>query len=195
MTMNSEKNPNDIFSQIKVFKGKYGTQILENAFSYIVVFAMFAYGGGKIIQFDGAIETNTTVSEMTGMQLMWAFYGYSKPFVITLGVLEITGGILMLLKRTRILGCLFVTTILINVILQDIFYDVNVGALRAAIIYQSLIIIILWFNKVKLIQSFKILTTFNASDESKKEFFIKIMLSIMLFVLIRILEFYVTTKW
>jgi len=193
--MNSEKNPNDIFSQIKVFKGKYGTQILENAFSYIVVFAMFAYGVGKIIQFDGAIETNTTVSEMTGMQLMWAFYGYSKPFVITLGVLEITGGILMLLKRTRILGCLFVTTILINVILQDIFYDVNVGALRAAIIYQSLIIIILWFNKVKLIQSFKILTTFNASDESKKEFFIKIMLSIMLFVLIRILEFYVTTKW
>jgi len=195
MTMNSEKNPNDIFSQIKIFKGKYGTQILENAFSYIVVFAMFAYGVGKIIQFDGAIETNTTVSEMTGMQLMWAFYGYSKPFVITLGVLEITGGILMLLKRTRILGCLFVTTILINVILQDIFYDVNVGALRAAIIYQSLIIIILWFNKVKLIQSFKILTTFNASDESKKEFFIKIMLSIMLFVLIRILEFYVTTKW
>jgi len=193
--MNSEKNPNDIFSQIKIFKGKYGTQILENAFSYIVVFAMFAYGVGKIIQFDGAIETNTTVSEMTGMQLMWAFYGYSKPFVITLGVLEITGGILMLLKRTRILGCLFVTTILINVILQDIFYDVNVGALRAAIIYQSLIIIILWFNKVKLIQSFKILTTFNASDESKKEFFIKIMLSIMLFVLIRILEFYVTTKW
>jgi len=193
--MNSEKNSNDIFSQIKIFKGKYGTQILENAFSYIVVFAMFAYGVGKIIQFDGAIETNTTVSEMTGMQLMWAFYGYSKPFVITLGVLEITGGILMLLKRTRILGCLFVTTILINVILQDIFYDVNVGALRAAIIYQSLIIIILWFNKVKLIQSFKILTTFNASDESKKEFFIKIMLSIMLFVLIRILEFYVTTKW
>ncbi len=103
MTMNSEKNHNNIFSQIKVFIEKYGTQILENAFSYIVVFAMCAYGVGKIIQFDGAIEANTTVSEMTGMQLMWAFYGYSKPFVITLGVLEITDGILMLLQRTRIL--------------------------------------------------------------------------------------------
>jgi len=98
MTMNSEKNPNDIFSQIKVFIEKYGTQILENAFSYIVVFAMCAYGVGKIIQFDGAIEANTTVSEMTGMQLMWAFYGYSKPFVITLGVLEITGGIFLYLR-------------------------------------------------------------------------------------------------
>jgi len=30
--------------------------ILENAFSYIVVFAMFAYGVGKIIQFDGAMK-------------------------------------------------------------------------------------------------------------------------------------------
>lgn len=41
--------------------------VLENAFSYIVVFAMFAYGVGKIIQFDGAIEIDKTVSELTGM--------------------------------------------------------------------------------------------------------------------------------
>ena len=60
-------------------------EILENAFSYIVVFAMFAYGFGKIIQFNGAIEPNKTVAEMTGKQLMWAFYSYSKPFVFTLG--------------------------------------------------------------------------------------------------------------
>jgi len=50
--------------------------ILENAFTYIVVFAMFAYGAGKIIQFNGAIEIDKSVSELTGMQLMWAFYGY-----------------------------------------------------------------------------------------------------------------------
>ncbi len=50
--------------------------ILENAFSYIVVFAMFAYGVGKIIQFDGVTATDKTVSELTGMQLMCAFYGY-----------------------------------------------------------------------------------------------------------------------
>ena len=170
-------------------------EILENAFSYIVVFAMFIYGGAKIAQFDGALETRKSVSELTGMQLMWAFYSYSKPFAITLGVLEITGGILMFFKRTRLLGCLFVSTILVNVILQDIFYDVNRGALRAAIIYQFLIFVILWFNKEKLIQSLKTLTTLKDYNDPRNKFFIKFLLSVILFVMIRILEFYVTTKW
>ena len=170
-------------------------EILENAFSFIVVMGMFIYGGAKIVQFDGAFETNKRVSELTGQQLMWAFYGYSKPFAITLGILEITGGILILIKRTRILGCFLISTILVNVILQDIFYEVNVGALRAAIIYQFLIIAIFWFNKEKLIQSVKILMNSKALDKSKKSFFIKIGLSIIVFVVLRIIEFYVTTKW
>lgn len=170
-------------------------EILENALTYIVVMAMFIYGGAKIMQFDGALETNNRVSEMTGMQLMWAFYGYSKPFALTLGIFEISGGILIMIKRTRLLGCLFVSTILVNVILQDIFYEVNVGALRAALIYQVLIIAILWFNKEKLLQSIKLLISPQDFDKSKKVFFIKMALSIILFVILRIIEFYVTTKW
>jgi len=170
-------------------------EILENAISYIVIFAMFAYGIGKMVQFEGASSTNLKVSEMTAQQLMWAFYGYSKPFVLTLGFLEIIGGTLMLIKRTRILGCLFVSTILVNVILQDIFYRVNIGALRAALLYQVFIFFILWFNKEKLIQSFKIITSSNKANIYKKENFIKIILSFVLFVIIRIFEYFITIKW
>nr|WP_315153368.1 hypothetical protein [uncultured Flavobacterium sp.] len=177
------------------FDKKEIIEIIENAFTYIVVMAMFAYGIGKMVQFDGATNTNLKVSEMTAQQLMWAFYGYSRPFVLTLGFLEIIGGTLMLLKRTRILGCLFVSTILVNVILQDIFYNVNIGALRAAIIYQLFIIAILWFSKEKVIHSFRIITSIEKIDASKKKFFLKVIFSVLLFVAIRILEFYITTKW
>jgi len=170
-------------------------EIIENAFTYIVVMAMFVYGIAKITQFDGGLTTNKTASELSGMQLLWAFYGYSKPFALTLGALEILGGILLFIKRTRILGCLFLTTILVNVILQDIFYEVNVGALKAAIIYQILVIGILWFNKVKMIQCFRILTSIGKIIVSRKKLFIKIFFSILLFIIIRILEFYITTKW
>ena len=170
------------------------TEILENAFSYIVVLAMFAYGVGKIVQFDGAINSSKLVSEMTGMELMWAFYGYSKPFVIVLGVLEISGGILMLIRRTRLLGSLLVSTILINVILQDIFYGVHVGALKAALIYQSLIFIILWFNRERVVKCFKILTSPGINRNSGKKFFLILFLSGLLFVGLRIVEYYIT-KW
>ena len=80
-------------------------EIFENAISWIVVIAMFIYGGGKLIQFDSVVEIDKTISEMTGMELMWAFYGYSKSFAIPLGVFELIGGFLILIKRTRIIGC------------------------------------------------------------------------------------------
>ena len=162
-------------------------EIIENALTYIVVMAMLAYGFGKIIQFNGDVEINKPVTKLTGMQIMWAFYGYSKPYVLTLGFLEISGGIMILIKRTRILGCLLVSSILINVILQDIFYEVNFGALKAAIIYQILIFIIFYFNKNKLIQSLKILVSNIKVTHSKKKLVLKLLISFTLLEFLNII--------
>ncbi len=169
-------------------------EIVENAISWIVVLAMLLYGVGKFFQFDGAAQINKTVAQMTGMELMWAFYGYSKPFALTIGFLEVTGGILIFFKKTRIIGCLLTSTVLVNVILQDIFYGVNVGALKAAVIYQTLIIIILWFNRSQLIEAFKILVTHEKRTESTRRWGIKLAIAFVLFVVVRILEYLITVK-
>lgn len=176
------------------FDRKDKIEIFENAISWIVVFAMFIYGGGKILQFNGASEIDKTVSEMTGMQLMWAFYGYSKSYAITLGLFEIIGGTLILIKRTRIIGCLFTSTILVNVILQDIYFEVHLGALKAAILYQLLLLLILWLNKDKVIQSIMALINFNTSQQPKYKFIIKLVIAFICFVLLRITEYYITIK-
>ena len=51
-------------------------EILETAATWVVVMAMLVYGFGKWIQFEGAAEIDKTVQELSGMELMWAFYGY-----------------------------------------------------------------------------------------------------------------------
>ena len=169
-------------------------EIFENAISWIVVVAMFIYGGGKLIQFDGAAEIDKTISEMTGMELMWAFYGYSKSFAITLGVFELIGGFLILIKRTRIIGCLFTSTILVNVIFQDIYFGVHLGALKAAILYQLLLLIILSLNKEKLITSIKTLLRSDKTEQNRTKFFVKIIITFGIFAGIRILEYFITIK-
>ena len=161
----------------------------------VVSLAMFIYGLGKIIQFDGAVEVNKTVSEMTGMELMWAFYGYSKSFAITLGVFELIGGFLILIKKTRIIGCLITSTILVNVIFQDIYFGVHLGALKAAIFYQILILIILWLNKEKLIRGMKVLLESNKFEQPKTKLFIKLLIAFGVFLILRILEYYITIIW
>jgi len=166
--------------------------IIENALSYIVVFAMLACGVGKAVQFKDAQHITSKVSDLTGMQLMWAFYGYSYPFVITLGVLEVLGGILLFLKKTRLLGGIFVSTILSNVILQDIYYGVNFGALKAAIIYQLCIFIIFWINIDKLKAALVILTNHITFPQPKSKWAIKIGISFCLFVVLRVIEYFIT---
>ena len=177
------------------FTKKDKVEIVENAISWIVVFAMFVYGSAKIIQFKGAFAIDKSVPELTGMELMWAFYGYSKSFAITLGIFEIIGGLLILIKRTRIIGCLFTSTILVNVILQDIFYEVYLGALRAAILYQILILVILWMNKKKLITNIKALLSSTKLEQSKFKFLSKLLIAFAIFIVLRILEYYITIKW
>lgn len=170
-------------------------EIFENAISWVVVLAMFIYGGAKIIQFDGATEIDKTVSELSGMELMWAFYGYSQSYAVTIGFFEIIGGILILIRKTRIIGCLFTSTILVNVILQDIYFEIHSGALTAAILYQLLILIILWVHRRKLMQGIKSLLESNKINQTKTKFFVKLLIAFVLFIGLRILEYYITIKW
>ncbi|WP_026449437.1 hypothetical protein [Aequorivita capsosiphonis] len=176
------------------FGKKDKVEIFENAISWLVVFAMFVYGGTKLLQFESAIEIDKTVSEMTGMELMWAFYGYSKLFAITLGIFEIIGGLFILIKKTRIIGCLFTSTILVNIIFQDIYFGVHLGALRAALLYQILILIILWLNKEKLRRSIKMLLKSKKIEQPKLKLFLKLFIAFILFVGLRIAEYYFTVR-
>jgi hypothetical protein len=168
-------------------------EILETAATWVVVMAMLVYGFGKWIQFEGAAEIDKTVQELSGMELMWAFYGYSRSFVLSIGMLEITGAILLFFRSTRLLGCLFTSTILINVILQDFFYEVNQGALKAAILYQLLIVFILFLHRDKLLKGLQLLLIKPLEKPNRRRFFLKASLAFALFCLLRMAEYFITT--
>lgn len=168
-------------------------EILETAVTWIVVMAMFVYGAAKFVQFEGAAKLDKTVAELTGMELMWAFYGFSKPFALTLGVLEIMGAFLMLFKKTRLIGCLFTSTILVNIILQDVFYGVNKGALRAAIWYQLCILLILVLNKEQLIAGIRQLVAIVKTQQTKQRWMVKLLLAFLIFAVLRVFEYYIST--
>lgn len=164
--------------------------IFENAISWVVVMAMMVYGMGKITQFGDLHQGSKAVSELTGMELMWAFYGYSKPYALIIGFFEVLGGLLILVRKTRLIGCFLVSAILINVILQDIFYDVLAGALKAAILYQFLIFVILWLNRKKMLEIFQAFLSNNILRMPWQQRLVHLVLAFILFILFRIGEYY-----
>ena len=154
-------------SFFKIYKRRF-QEHFELACVVVVAFSMFAYGFGKWVQFDDALSISKDVSQLTGQELMWAFYGYSKPFVLILGFLEVLGGILLFFKRTRVFACLFLTVILVNVILQDVFYGVLRGALIAAICYQVMLLAVLYFNREQVFALTRLLFVADFSKKSKE---------------------------
>lgn len=164
---------------------------IELACALIVATALFAYGVGKTVQFS-APPPETALGDLSPMQLMWAFYAHSLPFALFIGAMEVLGGLLLLVPRTRIIGGLLLTGILTNIILQDIFYEVNAGALRAAMLYQGLTLVVLWYRRATLISGFR--TLMQRSDETlpRRRQLVVLLLAVIIAVVIKYMEITLT---
>jgi hypothetical protein len=167
-------------------------RILEDACAWTVALAMFIYGAAKVVQFRGATAIEKPLAELTGMELMWAFYGYSNEFLIVLGVLEVTGGLLLLFRRTRLLGALFVSSILVNIILQDIFYGVNTGALIAALLYQAFLFVIFILRRDTLLAAVKKLMEMAPNPGPFRQKALAFLLTFVLLAILRVFEYFIT---
>ncbi|AZA91297.1 hypothetical protein EG343_11945 [Chryseobacterium nakagawai] len=146
-----------------------------------VSMSMLIYGLSKPLQFSD-YQGGTVLNTMSGHDIMWIFYGYSKAFPIIIGFFEVVGAILILFNRTRFFGCFLLSTMLINIIIQD--YIFGIAALGTAIYYQILIIAILCFDSAKLKEVIK---AFFKAD--KKEFsWITMIIALAFIFLLKLLE-------
>lgn len=164
---------------------------IELACALVVATALFAYGAGKTVQFS-APPPDTALGDLSPMQLMWAFYAHSLPFALFIGVMEVLGGLLLLVPRTRIIGGLLLTGILTNIILQDIFYEVNVGALRAALLYQGLTLVVLWYRRATLISGVRTLVQRTGETLPRRRQLVVLLLAATVAVVIKYMEIKLT---
>ena len=131
-------------------------RLLEDSLSVAASFILTIYGITKRTQF-GHQDMSKRLSELKGNELMWTFYGYSKPYALIIGMFQILAAVLIIFRRTRIVGCLLATSILVNIILQDIFYHVSFHALAVAVQLQLIVLIITWLQRERLIVGFQMI--------------------------------------
>lgn len=64
------------------------------------------------------------LGDLSGFQLTWSFFGYSKLYNSFIAVAQVLGGTLLLFKRTTLIGALLLLPILGNIALIDFNYDI-----------------------------------------------------------------------
>ncbi|WP_116104998.1 hypothetical protein [Lewinella sp. IMCC34191] len=120
--------------------------------AFSLSYYMLIYGLSKLYRMQFVRPFLTSYYETYGrsspMHLLWTFMGYSRPYVIFTGLLEVIAGVLLLPRRTRTAGALFTLGIMSHVFMLNVSYDVPVKVFSAQLILLSLVII--WSDRTRL---------------------------------------------
>ncbi len=101
-------------------------------------------------------------TEIDDVSLMWAFFGRSYPFIVTIGLLQMAGSLLLLFSKTRSLGVFMLLPIMLTILSIDIFYHLDFGVLSHAIMHVVALFYLL-FQDVEKIRDFFFATNWNTS--------------------------------
>lgn len=88
---------------------------------------------------------------------MWAFFGYSTIVPIFVGIFECIGAVLLVFDRTKVLGALVLTPVLVNIVLFDLVYEVSTFPTMNGVIYLTIIFVVLWNERRRLATAFAVL--------------------------------------
>ena len=106
---------------------------------------MFAYGIIKIFPIQMAMPSVVTLGRKVGtlspFDLLWATLGYGTPYEIFTGIVEVSGAILILFRRTRLAGLLIILSALLNIILLNYTYQIGVLVISSYILLITLFLL------------------------------------------------------
>ncbi|PPK85930.1 hypothetical protein CLV84_2843 [Neolewinella xylanilytica] len=122
--------------------------------AFALSYYLLIYGFAKLFRLQFVRPPLMALYETYGrsspMHLLWTFMGYSRPYVIFTGLVEVLAGVLLLPRRTRTAGALLTLGIMVHVLMLNLSYDVPVKLFSAQLILYALVII--WQDRARLWQ-------------------------------------------
>ena len=109
---------------------------------YYLATTMFTYGFSKVFyqqfSFPSLWQLDSPFGQSSPMGLAWKFIGYSQPYNVFLGSMEVLGGALLLFRRTTTLGALITLGVMTQVMVMNFCYDIPVKIFSTQLVLISL---------------------------------------------------------
>lgn len=113
---------------------------------YNLAAAMLGYGWHKVwpVQMPppGPDRLIGTIGDMSPMGLIWTMMGSSPSYQIFGGLGEVLGGVLLLFRRTTLLGALVTAGVMTNVVALNFCFDIPVKLYSSHLLFQALFLVI-----------------------------------------------------
>jgi len=120
----------------------FALDFLRTYVRYGLAFTMLLYGIQKVFPIQFAPLMLNRLLEPYGdsspQGLLWTFMGFSRLYTIFAGSVEVVGAVLLLWRRTTLLGALLLAGATTNVLLLNLSYDVPVKLYSAHLLVMAL---------------------------------------------------------
>ncbi|WP_214072075.1 hypothetical protein [Mucilaginibacter sp. dw_454] len=112
---------------------------------YFLILNAMVYGIDKLFAmqmvFPNLHQLATPLGDFLPMRLSWLFIGYSTPYQVFSGVMEVVAGLLLLYRRTTTLGIIIATGVFINVMMLNFCYDIPVKIFSTQLVFICLFLL------------------------------------------------------
>lgn len=131
--------------------------LLYSGIRYCIAFNIASFGWKKFYGLQFIVPAkiaNMSMNQQSGEWLTWYYFGYSHTFGIIIALIQIIGGYLLLFRRTLLIGSVILFSLLLNLTLINVFYQMNIGALLQSILLTSGVFYLVLLDSKKLIDFF-----------------------------------------
>lgn len=145
------KEKKGVFNSIKYIS------CLSTLLRYWIAFLLLDFGFQKIfeVNFNYSYHINDSLtSALTGQELTWKYYGFSYGLAVILAFFQIIGSVLLLFKRTILLGVIILLPVMLNIVLINVFYSIGPITLFTSILITLSLVNLFLQQKVNIIDFF-----------------------------------------
>ncbi|MEP7093134.1 MAG: hypothetical protein ABI793_03685 [Flavobacterium sp.] len=136
---------------VKIYGFLYGS------IRYCIAFSIASFGWKKFYGLQFIVPTEISsmpMNQQSGEWLTWFYFGYSHAFGIIIAVIQIIGGYLLLFRRTLLIGAIILFSLLLNLTLINIFYQMNAGALMQSVLLTIGVLFLILLDYDRLVAFF-----------------------------------------
>ncbi|MEZ0539949.1 hypothetical protein [Fibrella arboris] len=130
---------------------------MQGVIRYWLSLSIATYGFAKILktQFQSPdFRIDTPLGEVNGFGLTWYYFGYSYTLAVIIGLIQVGGSILLLYRRTTLLGVIILLPVMVNIVLINLFYQIAPGAFFNSVMFTLGLIFLLLLDVPRLKAAF-----------------------------------------
>ena len=136
-----------VWSAIDRARASYprGLDVLRAYLRLVLAYSMMWYGLAKILKSQFPTPSPGRLMQPIGdaspMGLLWTFMGHSTAYTVFAGLAELVGGVLLLWRRTTLLGALIVVVVMTHVVVLNFCYDVPVKLYSSHLLLMAVFLV------------------------------------------------------